>query len=318
MMAAHGHRHGEGHSPHDSEDYGAGGHRHGPRSFGKAFAVGTVLNTAFVAAEVTYGLAAHSMALLADAAHNSGDVLGLLIAWGAAILAKRAPTRTRTYGWGRTTILASLINAIVLLLGCGAIAVEAVGRFGEPVPVGSATVVWVAVTGIAINGATALMFMRGRKGDLNIKGAFLHMAADAAVSAGVVVAGLLIMLTGWLWIDPLTSLVIVAVVTAGTWGLLRDSANLALDALPGGIDIVEVERTLRDLPGVLAVHDLHVWGLSTTETALTVHLVHDGEAGEALVQRACAEVRARFAIGHSTIQLERPEAVEDCTSCPTW
>lgn len=314
MMATHGHPHGDGHSPHD---YDAGGYRHGSRSFGKAFAIGTVLNTAFVAAEVTYGLAAHSMALLADAAHNSGDVLGLLIAWGAAILAKRAPTRTRTYGWGRTTILASLINAIVLLLGCGAIAVEAVGRFGEPVPVGSATVIWVAAIGIAVNGSTALMFMRGRKGDLNIEGAFLHMAADAAVSAGVVVAGLLIMLTGWLWIDPLTSLVIVAAVIAGTWSLLRDSVNLALDALPAGIDIVEVEKALRDLPGVLAVHDLHVWGLSTTETALTVHLVHDGEADEALVQRACAEVRARFAIGHSTIQLERPESVEDCTSCPT-
>lgn len=315
MMAAHGHSHGDGHSPHD---YGDGGHRHGARSFGKAFAIGTVLNTAFVAAEVTYGLAAHSMALLADAAHNSGDVLGLLIAWGAAILAKRAPTRTRTCGWGRTTILASLINAIVLLLGCGAIAVEAVGRFGEPVPVGSATVIWVAAIGIAINGATALMFMRGRKGDLNIKGAFLHMAADAAVSAGVVAAGLLIMLTSWLWIDPLTSLVIVAVVTAGTWGLLRDSANLALDALPGGIDIAEVERTLHDLPGVIAVHDLHIWGLSTTETALTAHLVHDGEADEALIQRACAEIRACFAIGHSTIQLERPESVEDCTKCPEW
>ncbi len=312
-MVANDHSHGDGHASY----HGVRGHRHGPASFGKAFAIGTVLNAAFVAAQVFYGVAAHSMALLADAVHNLGDVLGLLIAWGAAVLANRTPTKTRTYGWGRATILASLTNAVVLLLSCGAIAVEAVGRFGDSAPVASTTVIWVAAIGIIINSVTAVMFMRGRKRDLNVKGAFLHMAADAAVSAGVVVAGLLIMLTGWLWIDPLTSLVIVAVVTAGTWGLLRDSVNLALDALPGEIDIVEVERTLCDLAGVIAVHDLHVWALSTTETALTAHLVHDGEADEALIQRARAEVRARFAIEHSTIQLELPESAEDCASCPT-
>jgi cobalt-zinc-cadmium efflux system protein len=330
-MSAHDHHHDSDHGPdhhahghheHGHHEHGHHGHTHGlggghaPASFGKAFAIGTTLNAGFVVAQVFYGLAAHSVALLADAVHNLGDVLGLLIAWGAATLARRLPTPARTYGWGRTTILASLTNAVVLLLGCGAIAVEAAQRFNDPAPVGGTTVMWVAAVGIVINGATALLFMRGRKDDLNIKGAFLHMAADAGVSAGVVIAGLLMTLTGWHWLDPVTSLLIVAVITIGTWNLLRDSANLALDAVPGGIDLASVEVALRGLPGVIDVHDLHIWGLSTTETALTAHLVHDGGNAAVLILAACREVRDNFRIGHATFQVETPELAEACTLRP--
>ena len=310
------------------------GHGHAPASFGKAFAIGIALNATYVAAQVFYGLAAHSVALLADAVHNLGDVLGLLIAWGAIRLAARLPTRTRTYGWGRGTILASLANAVVLLLGCGAIAIEAVQRFDHPHPVATGIVMWVAAVGIVINGVTALMFMRGRKDDLNIKGAFLHMAADAAVSAGVLIAALAIRFTGGQWLDPLTSLTIVAVIVIGTWGLLRDSVNLALDAVPGGIELAEVERTLLALPGVIEVHDLHVWALSTTETALTAHLIQSGATGDRpecdepgvdargidprgvaaddLIRQACGVVRERFRIGHSTFQVETAESATGC------
>ncbi len=291
-------------------------HHHAPASFGAAFAIGTALNVAFVAAQIFYGLLAHSMALLADAVHNFGDVLGLLIAWGAATLANRGPTSARTYGWGRTTILASLVNAVVLLVSCGAIALEAIRRFGEPAPVAGATVMGVAALGIVINGATALMFMRGRNDDLNVRGAFLHMAADAAVSAGVVVTGLLITLTGRNWLDPVSSLAIVAVIVAGTWGLLRASANLAMDAVPEGIDLADVEAVLRALPGVEDVHDLHVWGLSTTNTALTAHLVQASGDATALLREAEHEVRTRFRIGHATFQVETPELAQTCALAP--
>jgi cobalt-zinc-cadmium efflux system protein len=309
------------HHVHD-HDHGHQGHSHGPRgghasaSFGKAFAIGITLNAGFVVAQVLYSLAAHSVALLADAVHNLGDVLGLLIALGAATLAARLPTPARTYGWGRGTILASLTNAAVLLFGSGAIAVEAVRRFNDPAPVGGSTVMWVAAVGIVINGATALLFMRGRKTDLNINGAFLHMAVDAGVSAGVVIAGLLMTLTGWYWLDPVTSLLIVTVITIGTWNLLRDSANLALDAVPGGIDLAGVDTALRRLPGVIDVHDLHIWGLSTTDTALTAHLVHDGGNASVLIQAACVEMRDNFGIGHATFQLETPEHAEACVLRP--
>ncbi len=303
-----------GHPHHDHDGpHGSDAHHHAPASFGRAFAIGTALNAGFVAAQVFYGLAAHSMALLADAVHNFGDVLGLLIAWGATVLARREPTAARTYGWGRGTILASLANAVVLLLGCGAIAVEAVQRFADPAPVAGGTVVLVAALGILINGGTALMFAGGRAGDLNIRGAFLHMAADAAVSAGVVVTGLLIALTGRRWLDPATSLAIVAVIAIGTWGLLRDSLNLATDAVPGGIDLPVVAAALRALPGVIEVHDLHVWALSTTETALTAHLVHAPEAdAPGLLRLAARLVRERFGIGHATFQLETAEVAESC------
>jgi cobalt-zinc-cadmium efflux system protein len=320
-MSAHHHDHGHQHTDashaHDGHEHGhshgLGGHVHAPASFGRAFAIGTALNAAFVAAQVFYGLAAHSVALLADAIHNLGDVLGLVIAWWAMHLAKRRPTLTRTYGWGRGTIMASLTNAVVLLLGCGAIAIESVQRFGDPHPVAGNVVMWVAAIGIVINGATALMFMRGRKHDLNVKGAFLHMASDAAVSAGVVVAGLAIQFTGWLWLDPATSLLIVAIIILGTWGLLRDSMNLAMDVVPAGIELPQVEEALLNLPGVTEVHDLHVWALSTTETALTAHLLQ-GTAGResGLIAEACAQMLQRFKIGHCTFQIETAESADTC------
>lgn len=306
---------------HDHAHAGAG-HSHPPASFGAAFGIGITLNSLYVAAQVFYGLGAHSVALLADAVHNLGDVLGLLIAWIAMRLARRLPTRTRTYGWGRGTILASLANAMVLLLGCGAIAIEALQRFAHPHPVAGTVVMWVAAAGILINGATALMFMRGRKDDLNIRGAFVHMASDAAVSAGVVVAALLIQLTGWQWLDPLTSLLIVAVIVIGTWSLLRDSVNLAMDVVPGGIELSEVENVLLALPGVIEVHDLHVWALSTTETALTAHLIESAASREnthdpiGLIAQASSEVRKRFKIGHSTFQVETAESADACTLRP--
>ena len=318
-MSGHDHEpvDGDGHAHDDhGHSHGSGGHSHAPASFGKAFAIGITLNASYVAAQVFFGLVAHSVALLADAVHNLGDVLGLVMAWTAMRLAKRGPTQTRTYGWGRGTILASLSNAVVLLLGCGAIAIEAVQRFGHPQPVAAGIVMWVAAAGIAINGATALMFMRGRKDDLNIKGAFLHMAADAAVSAGVLIAALAIQFTGWQWLDPLTSLAIVAVIVIGTWSLLRDSVNLAMDVVPEGIDLAKVNEALLALPGVSEVHDLHVWALSTTETALTAHLIQsrsiEAGAGAGLIALACAEVRKRFKIGHSTFQVETAESGDVC------
>ena len=320
-MSAHHHYHGQeqtdaghSHGDHDhGKSHGVGGHVHAPASFGRAFAIGTALNAAFVAAQVFYGLAAHSIALLADAVHNLGDVLGLIIAWWAMHMAKRRPTLTRTYGWGRGTILASLSNAAVLLLGCGAIAIESVQRFGNPQPVAGSVVMWVAATGIVINGVTALMFMRGRKHDLNIKSAFLHMASDAAVSAGVVIAGLAIQLTGWLWLDPAMSLLIVAIIVLGTWGLLRASMDLAMDVVPVGIELPKVEEALLNLPGVTEVHDLHVWALSTTETALTAHLLRDSASHESsLIMEACTQMRERFKIGHCTFQIETTETADVC------
>jgi len=307
----------ESHAGHGHEGHDHSGHSHAPASFGKAFAIGSALNIGFVIAEVWYGLAAHSVALLADAGHNLADVSGLLLAWGASHMATRQPTFTRTYGWGRSTILASLINAVVLLIGCGAIALEAMHRFNNPQPVAGGTVMWVAALGILINGVTAMLFMRGRKGDLNIKGAYLHMAADAAVSAGVVVAALAIQFTGWLWIDPVTSLVIVVVIIAGTWGLLRDSFSLAMDEVPAGIELHRVEASLQGLPGVIEVHDLHVWALSTTETALSAHLVHDGSADtDTLFHQATDEVKKHYRIGHSTIQVETAVSAELCRQRP--
>ena len=307
----HDHSHHD-HAGHNDHSHGHG-HSHAPASFGMAFAVGTALNAAFVAAQVYYGIAAHSVALLADAIHNLGDVLGLVIAWMAIRLAQRLPTRTRTYGWGRGTILASVANAILLLLSCGAIAIEAIKRFATPEQVAGGTVMWVAAVGIVINGATALMFMRGRKHDLNIRGAFLHMAADAVVSLGVVIAGLGIKLTDWSWLDPITSLAIVLVIVAGTWSLLRDSVGMAMDMVPAGIELADVEAALLALPGVVEVHDLHVWALSTTHTALTAHLIgEEGERAENLIELASTEVSKRFRIDHSTIQIETRSSAIAC------
>jgi cobalt-zinc-cadmium efflux system protein len=281
------------------------GHSHAPASFGSAFAIGIALNLGFVVVEVVYGVLAHSLALVADAGHNMGDVLGLLLAWGATFLARTPPTERRTYGLRSSSILAALFNAIFLLITVGAIAWEAIRRFGDPTVVQARIVIWVSVIGVVINTVTALMFMSGRKRDLNIRAAFMHMAADAGVSLGVVVAGFLIIATGWLWIDPVISLAIAAVITWGTWGLLRDSVNLALHAVPQGIEVAKVRQYLSSLPHVTEVHDLHIWPMSTTETALTAHLVRDiDDCDCTLLERAAQELNHKFEIQHATLQFE--------------
>ncbi|MFW5734712.1 MAG: cation diffusion facilitator family transporter [Oceanidesulfovibrio sp.] len=283
---------------------------HGPAAYDKRFALGIALNIIFVVVEVLYGFAADSMALLADAGHNLSDVLSLVLAWAASALARKQPSRKRTYGMGRSTIYASLANAALLLVAVGAITMEAVERFQHPVAVSTSIVIWVAAVGTVINTATALLFMSGSKHDLNIRGAFLHMAADAGVSLGVVVAALVIAMTGALWIDPLMSLFIVAVIAVGTWGLFRESLDLAMDAVPRGIDLESVERYLLELPGVIAYHDLHVWPLSTTSTALTVHLVRpeSDRVAAGFLHQVGDELRERFGIDHATIQLETDES----------
>ncbi|MGV7242056.1 cation diffusion facilitator family transporter [Caballeronia sp. M23-90] len=317
MINQHQHSHAsESHASH-GHDHEHGGHHHAPPAgFDAAFAIGSALNAAFVIGEFVYGFSAHSIALLADAAHNLGDVLGLLLAWGATWLARRRPTVSRTYGYGRTTILASLSNGVVLLVGVGAIAVEAVRRLIDGVPsgaVGGKTVMVVAAVGILVNGVTALLFARGREGDLNIKGAFLHMASDAVVSAGVVVSGLVILLTGWSWLDPVVSLIIASLILISTWGLLRDSVNLALDKVPEGINAIEVKTFLLSLPGVTDVHDLHIWPLSTTVTALTAHLVRPADViDDGFLQHVCEEVREQFGIAHATFQIESGNSEFTC------
>lgn len=303
-----GHDHGKQHGGHSH-----GGHSHAPTSFGRAFLIGTILNISFVAVEAGYGIAANSVALLADAGHNLSDVLGLLVAWGAATLSRRRPSAHYTYGLRRSSILAALFNAVFLLVAIGAIAYEALGRIADPQPVESGTIMAVAAVGIVINGVTAWLFASGRKGDINIRGAFLHMAADAAVSAGVVISGFLIASTGWLWLDPATSLVIVIVIMFGTWGLLRDSVNMSLDRVPEGIAPRDVETALIGLPGVTRVHDLHIWSMSTTEVALTAHLVMPlGVPNDAFLHDANSMLRDRFEIGHTTLQIERDDHEEEC------
>lgn len=289
------------------------GHSHGPASYTRAFSIGIALNLAFVAAEAVYGLRANSLALLADAGHNFTDVIGLLLAWAAAMLAKRLPTVRRTYGVRRFSILAALANGILLVIAIVVLAWEAVGRFSHPEPVASGIVMWVAAAGIGVNAITALMFASGRKGDVNIRGAFLHMAADAAVSAAVVVAGLIIGITGWLWVDPAMSLVVVVVIAFGTWGLLRESIDLALDAVPRGVSPEEVEAYLRNLSGVREVHDLHIWGMSTTEAALTAHLIKPDLVDEdVFLSEVCKALHNRFGIEHATLQIERGHGPTPC------
>lgn len=295
-----------------SHHHGDHGHGHAPRDYGFAFALGTGLNVLFVLVEAAYGILANSMALLADAGHNLSDVFGLLLAWGASIAAKRAPTTRFTYGFGSTSILAALINAVFLLVAVGAILLEAVQRLGQPEPVASTTVMVIAAIGIGINGLTAWLFASGSHNDLNIRGAFLHMAADALVSAGVVATGFLMALTGWLWLDPLASIAIGAVIIAGTWGLLRESAGLALQGVPHAIDSGAVRAHLLRLPGVTDVHDLHIWPISTTETALTCHLVMpSGHPGDAFLADTLDGLVTGFSIQHATLQIE----LDDCGSC---
>lgn len=299
---------------HDHHGHSHGGHCHAPADFGRAFAIGVVLNSAFVIVEAVYGFLSGSMALVADAGHNLSDVLALMLAWGASVAAKRPPSPRFTYGYKSSTILAALANAMLLALAIGAILFETIHRLFEPAPVEGMTMVVIAGIGIIINTATALMFMRGRKHDLNIRGAFLHMAADALVSLGVVIAGLAILTTGQIWIDPVTSLVIVAVIAWGTWGLARDSIKLGLHAVPDGIDEAAVRTHLSSLEGVAEVHDLHIWPMSTTETALTAHLVIPaGHPGDQFLASLSRELTERFGIGHSTVQIEANSA--ECDDC---
>ena len=288
-------------------------HDHTPTDYGAAFALGVILNVIFVAVEAGYGWWANSLALLADAGHNLSDVLGLLIAWGGYALSKVSPSKERTYGWRGSTILAAMFNALILLIAVGAIAWEAIGRFTDPNEVPAKVVIAVAGVGVVINTITAMLFMRGRQNDLNIRGAYLHMAADALLSLGVVLAGILIAWTGWFWIDPTTSLVIALVILIGTWGLLKESVNLALHAVPKGINVDDLHHFLGQIPGVTQVHDVHVWAMSTTEFAMTAHLVKpSGDNNDQLLRETAESLHHRFNIGHTTIQIERDVNEANC------
>ena len=315
---APGHDHGHSHDQQHGHDHGHGhGHHHAPADFGRAFAIGAGLNIAFVVVEGAAGWITHSLALVADAGHNLSDVLGLLMAWGAVAMARQRPTARRTYGLRKGTILASLANAGLLLVAVGAIVWEAIRRLGAPEPLSPGPVMAVAVIGVIINTATALMFMRGQH-DLNVRGAFLHMAADAAVSLGVVlVAAIIWFIPSWTWLDPAVSLVIAAVIVAGTWGLLRDSLDLALDAAPRGVDPDAVRAWLAARPGVTDVHDLHIWAMSTTETALTVHLTRpDNSDADGFLHDTAHALAERFRIGHPTLQIETGSSGQACHLAP--
>jgi cobalt-zinc-cadmium efflux system protein len=284
------------------------GHNHShahAANYNRAFVIGIALNVAFVLVEAFYGWRADSLALLSDAGHNLSDVLGLLMAWGGFYLARLRPDRKHTYGWGRATILAALFNALILLIATGGIVWEAISRFSHPVAIQGNTVMLVAGVGVVINGITAWLFMSGNRDDLNLRGAFLHMAADTLVSLGVVIAGALFIWTGWTWLDPAISLAIAVVILFGTWDLLRQSVHLSLDGVPASVELHSVRSYLSALPGVSDVHDLHVWAMSTSETALTVHLVmFDGHPGDDFLNRVAEALHHDFAIEHATIQIE--------------
>ncbi|MEO6984644.1 MAG: cation diffusion facilitator family transporter [Paralcaligenes sp.] len=306
---------------HDHHDHEPGVHGHGgahhhqvdPHNHGRAFVVAIVLNAGFVAIEFIYGFIANSTALMADAGHNLSDVLGLLLAWGAAILVRRAPSQRFTYGLRSSSILAALANAMFLLIASGAIAWEAIQRLVQTPEVAGLTVTVVAGIGVVINGFSAWLFVKGSKQDLNIRGAYLHMAADAAISLGVAVAGIVMMLTGFDWLDSVVSLAVVVVIVVATWGLLRDSVQLALSAVPAHIDFADVETYLRQCEGVTDVHDLHIWGMSTTESAMTVHLVMpEGYPGDVFLDTIMCELKDRFSIGHSTLQVEQGTTRHAC------
>jgi len=308
---------------HEHHHHDHGDHRHGHHgqahaaNYTVAFAVGIGLNLAFVVIEVVYGILAHSMALLADAGHNLGDVLALALAWGASALARRGPSARFTYGLRSSSILAALFNGGLLLFVTGGIAWEAAQRLFEPAPVAGATVIWVALAGILINGTSAMLFARHSRDDINIRGAFLHLAADAAVSLATALAGAGILATGWLWLDPVTALAIAAVIVWSSWALLRDSVRMALNAVPGHIDPELVRGYLAKLQGVVEVHDLHIWGMSTTETALTVHLVMpQGHPGDAYMAELCGALRDKFHVHHATIQIEIGDRAHPCALAP--
>lgn len=302
----HAHEHGHEHGHHGH------GHAHAPANFDRAFAIGIALNTAFVAIEAFYGWKIDSLALLADAGHNLSDVAGLVLAWAGAAAGRLRPNERHTYGFKRASILAAFANALLLLVAMGSLAWEAVGRLQSPQPTQGLTIVVVAAIGIVVNGATALLFMRGGN-DINLRGAFQHMAADALVSAGVVVAGLLTLTWGWTWTDPVASLLIAAVIVVGTWGLFRQSLHLMVDGVPAHVNLVEVRQALKALPGVEQVHDLHVWAMGTAEVALTAHLLMpDGPADDHFLAAATADLRERFGIAHVTLQSSRKPLMSPC------
>jgi len=306
------------HFDHDhDEHHGHGGWDHAPGDFGRAFAIAAALNIALVIAQVVFGVFANSVALIADAGHNLGDVLGLLLAWGAHGMARWQPTKRYTYGFRSASILAALLNGVILMVATGAIAWEALRRLAGTEEVAGVTVMIVAAIGIVVNGASAWLLMAGRKGDLNVRGAFLHLLGDAAISLGVVVAGAVIYATGWNRLDPLASLVISGLIVWGTWGLLRESVMMSLAAIPQGIDRASVEGYLHGLPGVSEVHDLHIWAMSTTETALTAHLVRPGAAlDDRLLHEICHELEHRFKISHATLQIEAGDTEHTCRLAP--
>jgi cobalt-zinc-cadmium efflux system protein len=314
MSAHHHHGHGHDHGHGHGHAHGHGHHHPAPgASHGRAFALAIGVNTLFVAIEFTYGFIANSTALMADAGHNLSDVLGLMLAWGAALLARSAPNGRYTYGLRSTSILAALANALLLMVACGAIAWEAVHRFSHPAPVAGITVSVVAAIGVVVNGFSAWLFMAGSKDDLNLRGAYLHMAADAAISLAVVVVGLAIMYTDWTWLDPVVSIAIVLVIVVGTWSLLRESLQMVLAAVPNNVDAEAVSTFLEGRPGVSEVHDLHIWAMSTTETALTAHLVMPGGyPGDGTIDGIVAALRKDFAIHHCTLQVEQGTTDHGC------
>jgi cobalt-zinc-cadmium efflux system protein len=300
----------------DHQDHSHHRHGHAEVNYGRAFAIGIVANLTYLGGEAVAGVFSGSLALLADAGHNLGDVLGLALSWGAAVLGRRQPSGRFTYGLRSSSILAALANAIILLVVTGGIAWEAIWRISHPVQVASGILVAVAAIGIFVNGGTALLFSSGA-GDLNVKSAFFHLAADALVTAGVVAAGIVIWLTNWLWLDPLASLVVSAVIVFGTWSLLKSAIGLALDAVPEGLDIAAVRAHLLALPGVAGLHDLHVWGMSTIETALTCHLIMpDGHPGDAVLNEMAQQLHHGFGIQHATIQIELADSDEACALTP--
>ncbi|HYD19206.1 MAG TPA: cation diffusion facilitator family transporter [Patescibacteria group bacterium] len=319
---SHDHEHGDncnhgGGGHHHGHAHGHGHHHHVPKNFDKAFAIGAFLNLSFVGAELFYGYLARSLALIADAVHNFADVVGLLLAWGAAWLSRRAPTDERTFGYRRASILAALANACLLFLAIGAIIIEALQRFAAPAPINPPTMIWVAGVGILINFGTAMLFWRGQKHDLNLRAAFMHMIADAAISLGVVVAGLIIMFKGWMWIDPAISLVVSVIILVGCWELAKESLHLSMDGVPKHINRRGVLVYLHELPGVTGVHDLHIWAMSTTEVALTVHLMRPGAPiDDAFLHKVAKDLQERFQIGHVTIQIEAGNAKDDCKLQP--
>lgn len=302
----HHHSHTDHHGHHHSHA------AHGSQGFGRAFAIGVILNLGFVAIEAFYGWHTNSLALLADAGHNLSDVGGLLLAWAGLVAGRLKPDVRHTYGWRKLSIMASLGNAVILLLAMGSLAWEAVQRLHTPSPIEAGTVMAVAAIGVVINALTAALFFSGSRHDLNMRGAFLHMAADALVSIGVVLAGALYLWQGWQWIDPTISLLIAVVIVAGTWSLFRQSLHLSFDGVPENIDLQAVRACLQELPGVLQVHDLHVWAMDTTETALTAHLICDNRDSDTLLQTATQKLHEQFSIEHVTLQLESPSFAQSC------